>query len=57
MTKDKALEVYLSGEGKLIPCPKCRDFVVVDKMLVICLNEECDYQLETLEGGLSNEEL
>lgn len=57
MNKDKALEVYLSGDGKLIPCPKCRDFVVVDKSWVVCLNEECDYQLVALDGGLINEEL
>lgn len=57
MNKDKALETYLRGGGKLIECHKCGDILVVDKSWVVCLNEECDYQLVTLEGGRNNEEL
>lgn len=57
MNKDKALEDYLRGDGKIVECHKCGDILVVDKSWVVCLNEECDYQLETLEGGHFNEEL
>lgn len=55
MDKDKALEVYLRGDGKLVECHKCGDILVVDKSWVVCLNEKCDYQLKILEGGLNNE--
>lgn len=51
ITIDEAVERYVDGNGEFKPCPKCKDNLIVDKTYAICLNEECSYKLETLEGG------
>ncbi|WDS60599.1 hypothetical protein BC7_00002 [Bacillus phage BC-7] len=52
MNKDRLLDKVLNGEGMIFKCPKCNDVVALfDKEVLVCLNEECDYQLRVLEGG------
>ena len=52
MSKDSLLDKVLNGEGTLFNCPKCGDVAsLFDKEFLICLDEECDYQLRVFEGG------
>lgn len=58
MDKYRLLDKVLKGEGKLFKCPKCNHVgLLCDNEFLICLDEECDYYLEVIEGGRNNEEL